>query len=161
MARGKVYPQPADAAGRCTALNFLAAYGRPEVETRYLKNRATDCSLTPLTYVGRPPLRPSAGKGELRCINGAVLLRFQLIAAALIVLLNRAELINGAVGADVDRELLQVAVAAFRRQDKLITVCLILYCCQSLDWLRAISINGVLLVASFSQVAVACSTNGL
>ena len=39
--------------------------------------------------------------------------------------------------------------------------CLILYCCQSLDWLRAISINGVLPVASFSQVAVACSTNGL
>ena len=34
---------------------------------------------------------------------------------------------------------------------------MILYCCQSLDWLRAISINGVLLVASFSQVAVACS----
>src|ERR1051325_546588 len=39
--------------------------------------------------------------------------------------------------------------------------CLMLYCCQSLVWLRAISINGVLLVASFSQVAVACSTNGL
>ena len=55
---------------------------------------------------------------------GAVLLRLELVAAALIVLLNRAELIDGPVGADVDGELLQVAVAAFRRQDKLITVLL-------------------------------------
>lgn len=77
----------------------------------------------PLTYcVGRPPLRPAAGKGEFRCINGAVLLRLQLIAAALIVLLNRAELIDGTVAAHVNGELLQITVAAFWRKDELITV---------------------------------------
>src|SRR5690606_3556476 len=64
------------------------------------------------------------GKGKFRCIDSAILLRFELIAAALIVLLNGAELIDGTVSAYIDGELLQVAVAAFWRQDKLITVLL-------------------------------------
>ena len=86
----------------------------------------------PLTYVGRPPLRPAAGKGKFRCIDSAILLRFELIAAALIVLLNGAELIDGTVSAYIDGELLQVAVAAFGVRTNSSPFCLILYCCQSL-----------------------------
>lgn len=105
----------------------------------------------PLTYyVGRPPLRPAAGKGEFRSIYSAVLLRLKLIATALIVLLNRTKLIDGTVAAHVNGELLQVTVAAFGVRTNSSPFCLMLYCCQSLDWLRAMSINGVLLVASFS-----------
>ena len=145
------FTAPAGAAGQYTALNFLAACERPEVETRCRKNRATDCSLSPLLtlIVHRHPFRRR--KGELSCVDGAVLLRFQLIAAALIILLDGAELMDSAVPTDVDRELLEVAAAAFGVSTKSSPFCLILYCCQSLDWLRAISINGVLLVASFSR----------
>src|SRR5690606_21478730 len=103
-------------------LNFLAAYGRPEVETYYRKNRASDFPLMPLLtlVIHRHALR--RGKGELRRIDGPVLLGFQLIAAALIVLFHGAELINGAVLADVNGELLQVAVIAFWHQHKVVTI---------------------------------------
>ena len=106
------------------ALNFLAACERPEVETRCRKNRATDCSLSPLLtlIVHRHPFRRR--KGELSCVDGAVLLRFQLIAAALIILLDGAELMDSAVPTDVDRELLEVAAAAFWRQHKIIAILL-------------------------------------
>ena len=72
--------------------------------------------------VHRHPFRRR--KGELSCVDGAVLLRFQLIAAALIILLDGAELMDSAVPTDVDRELLEVAAAAFWRQHKIIAILL-------------------------------------
>ena len=50
------------------------------------------------------------------------MLGLELVAATLVVLLNRTKLINGSVGAHVDGELFQVAITAFRRQNKLITI---------------------------------------
>ena len=149
MARGRVYPAPAGAAGQYTALIFWphASGQRLRVVGKIERQIAHFRLLTLIVH--RHPFRRR--KGELSCVDGAVLLRFQLIAAALIILLDGAELMDSAVPTDVDRELLEVAAAAFGVSTKSSPFCLILYCCQSLDWLRAISINGVLLVASFSR----------
>jgi hypothetical protein len=57
----------------------------------------------------------------------------------------------------------RLPVAGFRRQLEVIAFLLhvVLFAQSLLALLRVISMNGVLPVAFFSQVAVTCSTNGL
>ncbi|MNP82061.1 hypothetical protein D3C76_1805810 [compost metagenome] len=55
----------------------------------------------------------------------------------------------------------RLPLLAFGVSSKSSPFCFTLYFFQSLASLRVISINGVLPVAFFSQVAVTCSTNGL
>lgn len=62
------------------------------------------------------------GEGKFRCIHSPILLGFQLITAALIVLLHRAKLMDCAITSHVNGELLQIAIAGFRRQDKVIAI---------------------------------------
>ncbi|STL36114.1 Uncharacterised protein [Escherichia coli] len=104
-------------------LNFLAAYARPEVE-KYYPEKSSDRLLTQVPLltliIYRDALR--RGEGKFRCIHSPILLGFQLITAALIVLLHRAKLMDCAITSHVNGELLQIAIAGFRRQDKVIAI---------------------------------------
>ena len=115
-------PQPANVADRYTVLIFWPHTRGQRLKSviRKIERQIAHSGASTTLIIYRDALR--RGEGKLRCIHSPILLGFQLITAALIVLLHRAKLMDRAITSHVNGELLQIAIAGFRRQDKVIAI---------------------------------------